>query len=86
MTIRNINRGTVKKGVSPIVNVRISDGHIEQLRRAADLSGMPLATFIRAAAVSRARELVGNTEIVSNGAPVANQDGSGETLAQGQPV
>lgn len=47
-----------KREISPIVNVRIPHADKEIIRQAAAACSSPVATFIRAAAVARAREMM----------------------------
>ncbi|MDK4687849.1 DUF1778 domain-containing protein [Kingella negevensis] len=58
MSSENINRASNKKGASPIVNVRVPVQNKDIICRAAELSGMPIAAFIRMAAIDRAYEVV----------------------------
>lgn len=58
MSAESINPAPSKKGVSPIVNVRIPVDDIEEIRKAAKLSSLPLATFIRVSALSEARQVI----------------------------
>lgn len=58
MSAKNINPASAKKGASPIVNVRIPVDDMEKIRKAAKLSSLPIATFIRISALSEARQVL----------------------------
>lgn len=62
MSAENINPAPVKKGVSPIVNVRIPVDDMEKIRQAAKLSSLPVATFIRISALSEARQVIADAD------------------------
>lgn len=62
MSAENINPAPVKKGVSPIVNVRIPVDDMEKIRKAAKLSSLPVATFIRISALSEARQVIADAD------------------------
>ena len=61
MSTENIKRQ--KRGVSPIVNVRIPREDIDAIRAAAKAKAVSYSGFIRAAAILAAREV--NAESVS---------------------
>lgn len=65
------------KGVSPIVNVRFPPTDKDVICQAAALSSMPIATFIRAAAVSYARQVVSNGGSVVLLSSAENQSAGG---------
>lgn len=58
MSDKNINPAPEKKGVSPIVNVRIPKSDMQEIRKAAEQSSLPVATFIRVSALSHARQVL----------------------------